>query len=476
VSISPESGSPGAPFGDDYQRGPALEQPDQRLRQRVSRQVYELVQRRSDPVLRRQVFSSLKARRVRNALPDFVALRDADGRGDTFHVPGEILVTTRTWENPGARGYLTSRRMVPAGSLGCEDLEDRLVKLLLSPEAEGIYTTQDLDDTVTELRNRGFAASLTHMAPLARPVIKGIGGPALGPSLGSFDEYQAHDTFTAEGRGPKVAVIDTGIAGQPRTDGWLESIPRTHERPGVHGGETNVDPLDALPASDGYLDFAAGHGTFVAGVIQQVAPSAEIAMYRALPSDGIGTELDVACAMVRAVKDGAKIINLSLGCQTRFDSPSLPIAAALEKIAEIEKSPGETLIIAAAGNYGDTRPSWPAAFRRVVSVGGLASDLQPTAWSSRGFWVDCAAVGEGILSTFVQGRESYEFTPDPDEFGRNSFARWSGTSFSAPQVAGAVARLVLERGITPRQPLAELLSHGEPVPDFGQAFRILPGL
>lgn len=469
MSISPDGGGAGAPFGTEYQRGAGVEQPEDRLRQRVSRQVYELVQRRNDPVLRRQAETTLRSKRARLNMPEFVVLPDPDGRGDTFHIPGEIIVTTRTWRDEGARAYLTARGLVEADELGCDDLTGELVRLVSSAG------TQDLDDTVTELRMRGFAASLTHMAPLARPVVKGLGGPALGPSLEPFEQYPKYGNG-GEAPAPVVAVIDTGITSQSRSDGWLESIERTPDHPSVHGGATNVDPLDALPAADNYLDYAAGHGTFVAGIIQQVAPGAKIMMYRALQSDGVGTELEVACAMIRAVKDGAQIINLSLGCQTRFDSPSLPIAAALDVIARHEKVPGETVIIASAGNYGDSRPTWPAAFRRVVSVGGLAPDLRPTAWSSRGFWVDCATVGEGVLSTFVEGSESYEFTPHPDDFGPDSFARWSGTSFSAPQVAGAAARLVQERGITPRQALAVLIDAGDPVPDFGQALSILPGL
>lgn len=475
MSISPQDGGPGHPFGSDYARGAAVGQPDPRVRQRVHRQVADMVRRRTDPALRRQIVSSLQARRSHRDLPDFEVLTDPEGRGDTLHMPHEMIVTRRTWDNPAASDYARARGLTSADDLGCPDLEDRLVRLV--PSGKRPLTTQDLDDTVTELRTRGFAASLTHMTPLASPIFKGIGGPAPGPSLGTFADYQAYDSFTAEGSGPKVAVIDTGITRQTRSDGWLESVPRTLEQQGVHGGESNVDPLDELPEADGYLDFAAGHGTFVAGVVQQVAPSAEIAVYRALPSDGIATELEVACAMIRAVRDGAQLLNLSLGCQTRFDSPSLPIAAALDWIGEYErKTRTEVLIFAAAGNYGDTRPTWPAAFRRVISVAGLAADLHPTAWSSRGFWVDCATVGEGILSTFVQGTESYEFTADPDEFGPDAFARWSGTSFAAPQVAGAVARRVLERGSTPRQALADLLASGTPVPDFGQALEILPGL
>jgi hypothetical protein len=112
----------------------------------------------------------------------------------------------------------------------------------------------------------------------------------------------------------------------------------------------------------------------------------------------------------------------------------------------------------------------------VVAVGAVTADLRPATWSSRGFWVDCSTVGEGVLSTYVQGSNSYQFTADPVTFGPNAFACWSGTSFSAPQVAGAVARLARERSIPPRRALVELLASGHPVPGLGQAIEILPGL
>jgi hypothetical protein len=79
-----------------------------------------------------------------------------------------------------------------------------------------------------------------------------------------------------------VAVIDTGITDQHRTDGVLADIQRT---------PPNIDPLTSFPIGgpDNYLDFDAGHGTFVAGIVDQVAPHAEISVYRAIDSDGIGT-------------------------------------------------------------------------------------------------------------------------------------------------------------------------------------------
>jgi hypothetical protein len=462
---------PGYPFDDDYRGGPADADPTPRARQRVQRQVFELLQRRNDPALRRQLSGALQERWERRDQPRRL---DVIGEGDgaeTLLVGDEILVTRATWEDTGARFFL-ERRGLSEAALGCPDLEGRLVRLVTSDQT----AISTLDDTVGELRVRGFAASLTHVTPLA-PIMKCLGGPAEAPSLEPFSEYRPYRSRSAGAGVPRVAVIDTGIDGVPRDDGWLAGIDRrAADDPATHGNDANIDPLDLAPL-DNYLDFSAGHGTFVSGIVAQIAPAAKISAYRALRSDGLGSEIEVACALIRAVKDGAHIVNLSLGSQTRFNQPSLAMAAALDEISLIEQKRGyEVLLIAAAGNYGDTVPTWPAAFRRVVSVGSLAADLRPTPWSSRGFWVDCSTVGEGILSTFVTGKESYEFTADPDEFGSNAFARWSGTSFSAPQVAGAVARLMHEQDLAPRQALARLLAGGKSVPDFGQAMSILPGL
>lgn len=468
MSTTDEGGRPEAPFGDDYRALRPDDRVDERLRHSVRRQVDELRNNLTDPAVQRQLVRTVSSRYQERRRRTLTTLRGRGGR-DVLLVGGEILVTDRTWSDRGAREYLLRRGLAEA-PLGCDDLEHRLTRLVTTSDQD----VQALDDTVGELRARGFAASLTHVTPMS-PVIKNLGGPALGESLGPFAAYP---TF---GDGPgepvRVAVIDTGIDGHERGDGWLGSVARVPvDDPSTHGNEANVDLLDIQP-HDGLLDFAAGHGTFVAGVVAQVAPTAEIAVYRALRGGGAGSELEVACALVRAVKNGAQVVNLSLGGQTRFDQPSLALEAALDEIGVLEKQNGEeVLVVAAAGNYGDSVPTWPAAFRRVVAVGALTADLRPTPWSSRGFWVDCSTVGEGVLSTFVEGTESYEFTAEPDTFGPDAFAHWSGTSFAAPQVAGAVARLARERSVPPRQAYAELVAGGRQVPGFGRALEILPGV
>src|SRR5262249_60562526 len=85
------------------------------------------------------------------------------------------------------------------------------------------------------------------------------------------------------------------------------------------------------------------------------------------------------------------------------------------------------LIAAAAGNYADTTRCWPAAFRRVVSVASLAPDMSPSRWSSRGSWVTCSTIGQGLSSTFVEGRESNLVDPEPHDLCPGSWSVWRCT-------------------------------------------------
>ena len=280
-----------------------------------------------------------------------------------------------------------------------------------------------LDRLARQLRSQGIAASVNHVAPLA-PIGKGMGGPE--PT-----RVRPDYAWTARENGGEkvtVAVIDTGITNQKRSDGWLSSIARSAD---------NIDRLDVIPRpGDGYLDYGAGHGTFASGVIEQVAPEAEIRVYQTLDTDGIASEVQVACAMVKAVEAGADIVNLSLGSSTVDDLPPVAMAVALEIIAEyeVQQERGEhrALLVAAAGNNGDTTPVWPAAFRRVVSVAGLTAAGRPAAWSTRGFWVDCSAVAEGVVSTYVEGRSPPELDLQPDTYGPNPWAFWSVASSPPP--------------------------------------------
>ena len=274
-----------------------------------------------------------------------------------------------------------------------------------------------------------------------------------------------------------VAVIDTGINHEGRTDGWLAGIPE--------GGD-NLDPLNVFPVQDvvngqivpgdDLLDLSAGHGTFVAGVVEQVAPACTIVVYRAVDTEGMGTSEDVGNAIIQAANDGADIINLSLGTMTVDNLPPVAFTAALDTVADAHP---DVLIVASAGNTGLEAPMFPAAMKGVVGVGALAADLTPAPWSNHGFWVNCSAVGVGIISTFVDGIEPHTDTSTgevvTEQFGPDAWAIWSGTSFSAPQIAGAVAQLCQLNDVGPAAALGQLLAGRPALPGFGFVVPILPG-
>ena len=321
----------------------------------------------------------------------------------------------------------------------------------------------EVDRVIYECAAAKVEAWPNYLATMAA-VAKGVGGPEPTPPPPPPPPPKPGARVAAPRGTVRVAVIDTGIPAARRGDGWLD-IPRTAD---------NIDELDVLPAGpDGLLDYQAGHGTFVAGIIQRVAPAAEIWMYRAADTDGFSTDDDVANAILRAHDDGAQIINLSLGIRTVDDAPPPATAEAVATV--VRESAGKTVIVASAGNFGDESRVWPAGLPGVESVAGLTNYLTPAPWSSYGD-VRFSTIAEGIRSTFVSGVESPVFDPAPDSFGADAWAVWSGTSFAAPQIAGAVARISYEEGSEPRAAVDKLDAHGKAIVGYGKAMRILPGI
>jgi len=259
-----------------------------------------------------------------------------------------------------------------------------------------------------------------------------------------------------------VAVIDTGINRELRTDGWLASIAEDSD---------NEDPLDVIPGN-GVLDDSGGHGTFVSGIVQQIAPQATVKVYRAVDSDGMGPVDAIGAAIVQAAEAGANIINLSLGTPTVDDNPPLAFTTALQ---ELSARYPDVLVVASAGNNGDDTLMFPAAMQGVTGVGALNPDLTAASWSSRGYWVECSAVGVGVTSTFVEGTEQHDDGTGSQQFGPNAWAVWSGTSFSAAQITGAVAQLCQTGSVSPADALAQLLGGKQTLDGFGYLVQLLPG-
>lgn len=223
----------------------------------------------------------------------------------------------------------------------------------------------------------------------------------------------------------RVAVLDTGIVKDWQSQQWFQG--RIQARSPQDDEVTDQN-------TDGVLDPQAGHGTFIAGIIAAQAPNASIRALRVLSSYGVASDAQVAQAL-RQVSDH-EVINLSLGGYTRDDLPPPAVARVLREL------PLTTAVIAAAGNASCDRPFWPGASKRVIAVAAHDGGAPPTpaAFSNYGGWVDCCAFGVDVHAPFVEHNGPQSGTPDPDDFERH--ARWSGTSFAAPLVAGRVAAKV----------------------------------
>ena len=134
-----------------------------------------------------------------------------------------------------------------------------------------------------------------------------------------------------------------------------------------------------------------------------------------------------------------QVVNLSAGSYTRNDWLLLSFSAF---------DYGGITLTAAAGNDATHRKFWPAAFDWAVGVGALGADQRNRAWfSNYGDWVDVYTLGEGLVNAFATGEYTYQEPPKrPATQIFDGCARWSGTSFAAPLVAGLIAAQMTSTG------------------------------
>jgi thermitase len=172
------------------------------------------------------------------------------------------------------------------------------------------------------------------------------------------------------------------------------------------------------------VDDVYGHGTHVAGITAAITNngigvaglgySATIMNVKVLGDSGSGAYSGIASGIIWAADNGAKIINMSLGGSSA--------SATLENAIDYAWSKG-VVVVAAAGNNGNSAPFYPAYYTNCIAVAGTDSLDRLAGWSNYGDWVDVAAPGVNIVSTLINNGYGYK----------------SGTSMASPHVAGLAA-------------------------------------
>jgi subtilisin family serine protease len=233
-----------------------------------------------------------------------------------------------------------------------------------------------------------------------------------------------------DGSGTLVSVVDTGyIAGLSNArHSWLAD---------VTGDTESYKKTHLVP----YV----GHGSFVAGVLRCMAPQAEVRVEGFLTKGGAFYEYDIVKQLNEALDRMPDIISMSAGCTTRAEAGLLTFEAFW--VNRLSKCKG-TVLVAAAGNDGDRRAFFPAAYEWAVSVGALDRDGRRAPFSNYGSWVDVYALGVDVVNAFPNGTYHYQEPPKDGHAAKfvNEMARWSGTSFATPIVAGMIAARMSRTG------------------------------
>jgi len=218
----------------------------------------------------------------------------------------------------------------------------------------------------------------------------------------------------ATGAGVKVAVLDGGFD-------------LRHEYLAGHiGAQYDALDQDAYAQdlgdgidedNDGIADDFVGHGTFTSGIIIACAPDATILPIRVLDDEGRGNEAALARGIDAAVSMGADVISMSLVSPTA--------STQLQNAIDDAVSAGVVIVIAAGDDpAGPFNASYLA--NRAIAVGAIEDTRTVAAFSPTDSQVDLYAPGVDVLGPLGGAVQ-------------NSYAAWTGTSFSCPFVSAAAA-------------------------------------
>ncbi|MBD1371022.1 S8 family peptidase [Hazenella sp. IB182357] len=233
-----------------------------------------------------------------------------------------------------------------------------------------------------------------------------------------IEQIQAPKAWSySRGNGVRVAVIDTGIAGE-----------HPAVRDNYRGGINILSPYYAPKDYN-------GHGTHVAGIIAGrdadlgltgVSPRTHIYAVKAFNRKGSANLSDLLSAINWCIDNNMQVINMSFGMEKLSESLRQAIQIAYQK---------KIIMIAATGNRGFTsKIDFPARYNETIGVSSISKEGKLSTFSNMGQGFDIAAPGDKIPSAWLN----------------NTKRDMSGTSMAVPHVSGTVALLLyLNRNLSP---------------------------
>ncbi len=278
---------------------------------------------------------------------------------------------------------------------------------------------------------------------------------------------QASSFWSSSLRPPTIAIVDSGIDAD-RSDFGGRSVTQIDL---VSGGRNS--------AGDGY-----GHGTAVASLaagratgFTGVAPASRLVSLDVFDDAGAGTIGDAIAAADWIHRNraayGIRVANFSLTGSVESSFLSDPLAHAVRRLWL-----SGVVVVAAAGNSGPGGVRYaPANDPFVITVGAVdtagtvsGDDDAATSWSAHGYTPDgfrkpeLSAPGQRLNA--AASTSSTLYRQHPDRVVAPGYLALSGTSFSAPVVAGAAAQVLAVRpSWTPDQVKGALMLTAKPAAD-----------
>ncbi|MGC8454142.1 MAG: S8 family peptidase [Cylindrospermopsis raciborskii] len=304
--------------------------------------------------------------------------------------------------------------------------------LILEEESQESVTTNNYNtNNGYGLINAGNAVSMA-IGQTPYPKAPQIGGNNWGADMiNAPTAWQNGYT----GQGIIVAVLDTGVDynHQDLNDNiWFN--PKEIVGNGIDDdGNGYIDDIrgwNFQSNNNNVLDDN-GHGTHVSGTIAGennaigvtgIAYNSRIMPVKVLDEKGSGSYTSIIQGIRYATDNGARIINMSLGGGSGSDG----LKSALEYAAS-----KNVIVVMAAGNDGNSIPSYPAryAYNSGLAVGAVDINNKTTNFSNR-------SGSQEIKYVTAPGEDIYSTVPN------NKYANYTGTSMATPHVAGAIALML----------------------------------